>query len=177
MKNKILRRLICSLTALFISFSVFSFPLTDSLRKDTVPAGYRLKTIIVDPGHGNKHSGEGHFSPGASGSYSYERNVTLAVAFKLQKAIEKNLDGVRVVLTRTSDDDVNWQKRDDIDNQNKGDLFIALHCNSLPNKYRRVEVGHRHGRPIYHTEEVPDRSGKGVLNNMFLYPLDPTQKK
>ena len=163
MKNKILRRLICSLTALFISFSVFSFPLTDSLRKDTVPAGYRLKTIIVDPGHGNKHSGEGHFSPGASGSYSYERNVTLAVAFKLQKAIEKNLDGVRVVLTRTSDDDVNWQKRADIANQNKGDLFISLHCNSLPNKYRRVEVGHRHGRPIYHTEEVPDRSGKGVL--------------
>jgi len=163
MKNKILKRLICSLTPLLISFSVFSSPLRDSLRKDTVPTGYRLKTIIVDPGHGNKHSGEGHFSPGASGSYSYERNVTLAVAFKLQKAIEKDLDGVKVVLTRTTDDDVNWQRRADIANENKGDLFVSLHCNSLPDRYEREVVGHRHGKPIYHTEAVPDRSGKGVL--------------
>jgi N-acetylmuramoyl-L-alanine amidase len=163
MKNKILRRLICSLTPLLISFSVFSSPLTYSARIDTSPSHYRIRTIIVDPGHGNKHSGEGHFSLGASGEYSYERNVTLAVGLKLQKAIEKDMDGVRAVLTRTGDDDVNWQKRADIANENKGDLFISLHCNSLPDKYRRVEVGHRHGKPIYHTEEVPDRSGKGVL--------------
>jgi N-acetylmuramoyl-L-alanine amidase len=163
MKNKILRRLICSLTALLISISVFSSPLTDPIGKDTVPTGYRLKTVIIDPGHGNKHSGAGHFSPGASGSYSLERNVTLAVAFKLQKAIEKDLGGVKVVLTRTSDDDVNWQTRADIANQNKGDVFISLHCNSLADKYRRVAVGHKHGHTIYRTEEVPDRSGKGVL--------------
>lgn len=163
MKNKILKRLICSLTPLLISFSVFSCPLADSVRKDTVPTGYRLKTIIVDPGHGNKHTGEGHFSPGASGSYSYERNVTLAVALKLQKAIEKDLTGVKVVLTRTTDDDVNWQRRADIANENKGDLFISLHCNSLPDRYVREVVGHRHGKPVYHTEAVPDRSGKGVL--------------
>jgi N-acetylmuramoyl-L-alanine amidase len=163
MKNKILRRLICSLTPLLISFSVFSCPLTDSIRKDTIPTGYRLKTIIVDPGHGNRHTGEGHFSPGASGSYSYERDVTLAVAFKLQKAIEKDLDGVKVVLTRTTDDDVNWQRRADIANENKGDVFISLHCNAMPDRYTREVVGHRHGRPIYRTIEVPDRSGKGVL--------------
>lgn len=165
MKNKILKRLICSLSLLLTSFSLFSSPLVNSVKKDTVAnnSPYKIRTIIVDPGHGNKHTGEGHFSPGASGSYSYERNVTLAVAFKLQKAIEKDLDGVKVVLTRTTDDDVNWQKRADIANQNKGDLFISLHCNSLPNRYRRVLVGHRHGKPIYHSEVVPDRSGKGVL--------------
>ena len=155
MKNKILKRLICSLSLILSSFSLFSSPLiTDSLRKDTVPTGYKLKTIIVDPGHGNQHTGAGHFSPGASGSYSYERNVTLAVAFKLQKAIEKNMTGVNVVLTRSTDDDVNWQKRADIANENKGDLFVSLHCNSLPDKVIR-----EHGRRV----SVPDRSGKGVL--------------
>jgi N-acetylmuramoyl-L-alanine amidase len=164
MKNKILKRLICSLSPLLLSFSLFSFTITNSLKKDSViTSGYKLKTIIVDPGHGNQHTGEGHFSPGASGSYSYERNVTLAVAFKLQKAIEKDLNGVNVVLTRTTDDDVNWQKRADIANENKGDLFISLHCNSLPNRYSREVVGHKHGKPVYHTVEVPDRSGKGVL--------------
>jgi N-acetylmuramoyl-L-alanine amidase len=163
MKNKILKRSICSLTLLLISFSVFSFPLTDSVRKDTVATGYRLKTIIIDPGHGNKHSGEGHFSLGASGSYSYERNVTLAVAFKLQKEIEKDIPGMKVVLTRTTEDDVNWQRRADIANENKGDLFISLHCNSLPDRYEREVVGHKHGHAIYHSVAVPDRSGKGVL--------------
>jgi len=165
MKNKILRRSIYSLTLVTLSFSLFSFTLNTPVKKDTVVNNnpYRIRTIIVDPGHGNKHTGEGHFSPGASGSYSYERNVTLAVALKLQKAIEKDLDGVKVVLTRTTDDDVNWQKRADIANENKGDLFISLHCNSLPNRYKRVEVGHKHGKPVFRTEAVADRSGKGVL--------------
>jgi N-acetylmuramoyl-L-alanine amidase len=171
MKNKILKRLICSLSVLVLCFSLFSskslafksFTSKSSKKDSLINSGFKLKTVIVDPGHGNKHTGEGHFSPGASGSYSYERNVTLAVAFKLQKAIEKDLDGVKVVLTRTTDDDVNWQKRADIANENKGDLFISLHCNALPDRYEREVVGHHHGKPIYHSVALPDRSGKGVL--------------
>src|ERR1700761_311768 len=152
MKNKILRRLIYSLALVTLSFSLFSLTPDKSAKKDTVVSNpYKIRTIIVDPGHGNKHTGEGHFSPGASGSYSYERNVTLAVAFKLQKAIEKDLDGVKVVLTRSTDDDVNWQKRADIANENKGDIFISLHCNSLPSRYKRVAVGHKHEKTIYHS--------------------------
>jgi N-acetylmuramoyl-L-alanine amidase len=164
MKNKALKRLIYSLSLLLTFLPFFSFALATSLNKDTVAGnGYKIKTIIVDPGHGDRHSGEGHFSPGASGSYSYERNVTLAIALKLQKAIEKDLSGVRVVLTRSTTDDVAWQKRADIANQNKGDLFISLHCNSLPNRRVREIVGHRHHKPVYRTTEVADRSGKGVL--------------
>ncbi len=164
MKNRALNRLICGLLVL-VSFSpCFLLAAGNPLKKDSVSANnYKIKTIIVDAGHGGQHSGAGHFSPGASGSYSLERNVTLAIAFKLQKAIEKDLTDVKVVLTRNSDDDVSWQKRADIANENKGDLFISLHCNSLPGRRVREVVGHSHHKPIYKTTEIADRSGKGVL--------------
>jgi N-acetylmuramoyl-L-alanine amidase len=164
MKNKALKRLICGFSIIVTFLPSFSFAL-NCQQKDTVTDnGYKIKTIIVDPGHGVRPPGAvGHFSPGASGSYSYERNVTLAIGLKLQKAIEKDMEGVKVVMTRTTEDDVNWQRRADIANENKGDLFISLHCNSLPNRTIREVVGHRHHKPIYHTTVVPDRSGKGVL--------------
>ena len=166
MKNKALKGLIYGLSIILTSLPFFSFALTAPFKtkKDTITnSGYRIKTIIVDPGHGGPHSGTGRFSQGASGSYSFERNVTLAIAFKLQKAIEKDLAGVKVVLTRTTADDVAWQKRADIANENKGDLFISLHCNSLANRRIREVVGHKHHKPVYKTIEVPNRSGKGVL--------------
>src|SRR5882762_2086794 len=100
MKNKALKRLIYGLSFLLTTLPVFSFAISSSEKQDTIiNNGYKVKTIIVDAGHGGQHSGVGHFSPGASGSYSNERTVTLAIAFKLQKAIEKELEGVKVVMT------------------------------------------------------------------------------
>jgi len=167
MKNKILKRLICSLSPLLLSFSLFSFTISNPVNRDTVTNnGYKIKTIIIDPGHGGQPTGTGHFSHGASGSYSYERNVTLAIALKLQTSIEKNMDGVKVVLTRSTDDDVSWERRSEIANENKGDLFISIHCNSLPDK-----IVHSHGRRI----SVPDRSGKGVL--LLVYGFHRTKEE
>jgi N-acetylmuramoyl-L-alanine amidase len=175
MKNKALKRLIYGLLILLPLLPSFSFAIS-SVQQDTIiNNGYKIKTIIVDPGHGGQHTGTGHFSPGASGSYSYERNVTLAIAFKLQKAIEKDISGVKVVLTRSTEDDVAWQKRADIANENKGDLFISLHCNSLPGRRIREVVGHKHHKPIYKTTEVADRSGKGVL--MLVYGFHRTKEE
>ncbi len=168
MKNKILKRLICSLSLLLVSFSLFSSPI-DSLKKDTVPSnGYKIRTIVVDAGHGLRmpYNTEGHFSPGASGSYSYERNVTLAIALKLQKAVEKDMNGVKVVLTRSTEGDVSWEKRSQIANDAKGDLFISLHCNALPDK-----VIHEHGRRVH----VPDHSGRGVL--LLVYGFHRTKEE
>jgi N-acetylmuramoyl-L-alanine amidase len=165
MKNKALKRLICGLSILVTSLPFFSFALTPTFKKDTTTGpSYKIKTIVVDPGHGVRPPGAvGNYSPGASGSYSKERNVTLAIAFKLQNAIEKDMPGVKVVMTRNTEEDVPWQKRADIANENKGDLFISLHCNSLADRRIREVVGHKHHKPVYHTVEVPDRSGKGVL--------------
>ncbi|WP_462227254.1 N-acetylmuramoyl-L-alanine amidase family protein [Mucilaginibacter sp.] len=173
MKIKALKRLIYGLSAFVICFSLFSFKSLASTKRDTlVNNGFKIKTIIVDAGHGNRRPEGGRYSPGAEGSYSFERNVTLAIAQKLQKAIEKEIDGVRVVMTRTTPDDVPFQTRSDIANQNKGDLFISIHCNALPNRTVREVVGHRKGKKIYRTVSVPDRSGRGVL--MLVYDTKRT---
>lgn len=157
MKNKALKRFIYCLSLLHFLLVLNSFKIDEHIKKDTtVNAGFKLRTIIVDAGHGGR-------ATGASGSYSLEKNVTLAIALKLQKAIEKEINDVRVVMTRTKDDDVGFQTRSDIANNNKGDLFISIHCNSLSDKITRV-----HGKTI----RVPDRSGKGVLLLVYGFHRD-----
>jgi N-acetylmuramoyl-L-alanine amidase len=165
MKNKILNRLkrmICGFAAIIVCFSLFSFTSKDYIKKDTVVNNsFKLKTIIVDAGHGGKKTG-------AFGSYSVEKNVTLAIALKLQKAIEKEMNDVNVIMTRTTDDDIAFRSRADIANSNHGNVFISIHCNSLSDRRRTEVVGYKKGKrgkktPIYKTVSVPDRSGKGPL--------------
>jgi N-acetylmuramoyl-L-alanine amidase len=176
MKNKALKRLIFGLLALPVCFSLFSFTIVSPVKTDTVVnKGFKLKTIIVDAGHGGAPTGTGHFSHGASGSFSTERGVTLAVALKLQKAIEKNINGVNAVLTRKTEDDVSFERRSEIANESKGDLFISLHCNALPDRTIRERVGTKRGKGVYKTTRVSDKSGKGVL--MLIYSLKRTREQ
>src|SRR5215216_3308160 len=171
MKNKALKRLIYALPILgagilLLSLTSASSVLTPSDKKDTVVnTGYKLRTIVVDAGHGVKPNppGPGKFSVGSAGIYSTERGVTLMVAQKLQKAIEKDIEGVNVVMTRKTETDVSLQRRPEIANENKGDLFISIHCNALPDKIVRERVGTKRGKPVYQKRSVVDRSGKGVL--------------
>jgi N-acetylmuramoyl-L-alanine amidase len=173
MKIKALKRLIYGLSAFVICFCLFSFKSFASIKTDTlVNNGFKIKTIIVDAGHGNRRPEGGRFSPGADGSYSFERNVTLAIAQKLQVAIEKDISDVKVVMTRTTPYDVPFQTRSDIANQNKGDLFISIHCNALPNRTVREAIGRKKGKTKYRTVSVPDRSGRGVL--MLVYDTKRT---
>ena len=180
MKNKALKRLIYVLPILVAGISLLlltsaSSVLTTSVKKDTVVnTGYKLRTIVVDAGHGVKPNppGPGKFSVGSAGIYSTERGVTLMVAQKLQKAIEKDIEGVNVVMTRKTETDVSLQRRPEIANENKGDLFISIHCNALPNKVVRERVGTKRGKAVYRTRSVVDRSGKGVL--MLVYGLKRT---
>ncbi|MFD0794056.1 N-acetylmuramoyl-L-alanine amidase [Mucilaginibacter litoreus] len=181
MKNKLLNRLkraICGVGALTICFSLFSFTSKDLVKKDTVVNNnFKLRTVIIDPGHGAKpdNAPPGHYSRGADGSFSNERSVTLAIALKLQQAIEKDLPGVKAVLTRSTEEDVSFERRAQIANENKGNLFISIHCNSLADRFVRQKVGTRRGRAIYRSVRVPDRSGRGAL--MLVYGLHRSREE
>ena len=150
MKIKALKRFIYCLPLILCLSALKSYGFNSRIKKDT--SSFRVKTIIVDAGHG------GH--TGASGSYSTEEQVTLALALKLQKAIQKEIKDVKVVMTRTTPEGVGLQRRSDIANAAKGDLFISLHCNSLPDKVHIVNGKRKH---------VPDQSGRGVL--LLVYGL------
>lgn len=87
--------------------------------------GYKIKTIVIDAGHGGA-------KPGAKGKYSYEKNVALKVALKLGNMLEDELPGVKIIQTRKTDVDIDWYRRAEIANDAKADLFISIHCNSMP---------------------------------------------
>lgn len=79
-------------------------------------------TIVIDPGHGGR-------DPGALGSKSYEKNITLAVALKTGALIEKNISNAKVIYTRKSDIFMDLADRANLANKNKADLFISIHAN------------------------------------------------
>jgi N-acetylmuramoyl-L-alanine amidase len=83
--------------------------------------------IVIDAGHGDK-------DPGALGSMSYEKNITLAIALKTGEYIEKNIKNVTVIYTRRNDSFVELRDRANIANKVKADLFISIHANWASSK-------------------------------------------
>ncbi len=80
-------------------------------------------TVVIDAGHGGK-------DPGAQGRSSNEKDITLAVALKVGEYLEKYTDNIKVVYTRTTDVFIPLDKRAEIANSNKADLFVSIHVNS-----------------------------------------------
>jgi len=89
---------------------------------------WELDVIVIDAGHGGKDWG----ASGVSGVR--EKDVTLGVALKLGKLIQKNMKGVRVIYTRKDDRFVEVDRRGQIANEAGGKLFISIHANSLKQK-------------------------------------------
>ncbi|MVZ66913.1 N-acetylmuramoyl-L-alanine amidase [Sphingobacterium sp. DK4209] len=108
-----------------------------------------FKLVVIDPGHGGK-------LPGAYGKNSAEKDIVLQVSLKLKEAIEKELPGVKAILTRESDIDVPFHERSNIANRNHADLFISIHCNSA-NSDQRVKG--KNGRYSTRTIYRPGVSG------------------
>lgn len=82
--------------------------------------------VVIDAGHG------GH-DPGAVGRISKEKNINLKVALKLGRQIEQNCPDVKVIYTRKRDVFIPLNRRAEIANDAKADLFISIHTNSLAN--------------------------------------------
>jgi len=124
---------------------------------------YRIKTIVVDAGHGG--------TDGATkGIFSREKDIALQVALRLGKAIEENLKDVKVVYTRTTDVFIPLYERIGIANRVKADIFISIHCNSMPIK--KVISGYRkdsRGRkvPIYKTVQSTSTRGTETFVSGF----------
>jgi N-acetylmuramoyl-L-alanine amidase len=89
------------------------------------PKQYRLRTVVIDAGHGGK-------DPGCNGQSAKEAEVALKVALELGRQIENNEPDVKVIYTRKTDTFVELIDRAGIANKNRADLFISIHCNSGP---------------------------------------------
>jgi N-acetylmuramoyl-L-alanine amidase len=81
--------------------------------------------IVLDPGHGSSND------RGSVGPTGYpEKDVTLVVSKLLEQ--ELNQRGATVVMTRTTDQDLDLQPRVDVINQQEPAIALSVHYNALP---------------------------------------------
>ncbi len=141
----------------FISLLTITVPL------QSVAKGKKISKIVVDAGHGGGDAG-------ARGAFSNEKDVTLAVALKLGKILSDSIKNLQVIYTRTTDTYPSLIERHDIANKAAADLFIAVHANSTPYTYTRVQTGYktikrRHKtvkQPVYKLTRHHETSRMGV---------------
>ena len=105
------------------------------------------KTIIIDPGHGGFDPGK----PGINGED--EKHLNLKIALKLRDKLESA--GIKVVMTRTTDDDVDGMqgvrhKSKDMLERKKiaegGNILVSIHQNSFPKENVR-------GAQVFYSQE------------------------
>ncbi len=89
--------------------------------------GLKIKTIMIDPGHGGAATG----TVGKMGTM--EKDITLDIAKRLRTHLIKN-GRYRVLMTREDDSTVPLEKRVVLTQEAKADLFISIHLNYLPRR-------------------------------------------
>ncbi len=110
------------------------------------------RVIVIDPGHGGR-------DPGASGSNgTRESDIVLTMAKTLKKTLEQT-GKYRVLLTRKDDTGVVLRDRITIARDNKADLFLSLHADSLVGK---PEVS---GASVYTLSEKASDAEAAALAN------------
>ncbi len=103
------------------------------IKKPIYKEPYKIKKIVIDPGHGGKDSG----ACGTRGLQ--EKAVVLDIAFKLRRLLHAY--GYDIIMTRSEDIFIPLWKRADIANKTNADLFISIHANaSQDNSASGMEV-------------------------------------
>jgi N-acetylmuramoyl-L-alanine amidase len=129
----------------------------------------KVSKICIDAGHGGKDGG-------CHGAYSNEKDVTLAVALKVEKLIKANLKDLAVVQTRTTDIFWELEERGSIANNSKCDLFLSIHVNSTPRR-----IGTSNGTETWvlgltrndDKENAMAEKGEGFVEEGMLNTNDP----
>ncbi|HXN56649.1 MAG TPA: N-acetylmuramoyl-L-alanine amidase [Myxococcales bacterium] len=100
-------------------------------RAQELPARDGPLVVVLDPGHGGPHHRDGAHGRGGL----VEKEIALQVAVRLKARLEQA--GATVLLTREDDTDVPLSARAQLANENAADLFLSIHCNSMPTRIAR----------------------------------------
>jgi N-acetylmuramoyl-L-alanine amidase len=133
--------------------------LSNSIDNQVFAQEYKIKTIVIDAGHGGK-DGATH------GVYSKEKDVALKTALNLGRALQDSLKDIKVIYTRESDVFIPLYERINIANNAKADLFISIHLNDMPVRVSRVVDYYKKVRgrkvPVYRTVTSKSTSTRGT---------------
>lgn len=92
----------------------------------SVRAGLRLKTVVIDAGHGGKDAG-----CVSKDGKTYEKTIALDIAKRLSKKIMSSYSDVEVIMTRSDDRFVELENRAAMANKANANLFISIHVNAV----------------------------------------------
>ena len=89
-------------------------------------AAMRLRTVVIDAGHGGKDAG-----CVSRDQKTYEKNIALDIAKRLAQKISASYPDVEVKMTRSDDRFVELENRAVFANKAGADLFISVHVNAV----------------------------------------------
>lgn len=90
----------------------------------------KLKTVVLDPGHGG-------IEKGARSRFGLEKDFALDVALRLKPMLEAQ--GLKVIMTRDSDEQVPLPTRARVANATRDSIFVSIHFNATD--YNRDATG------------------------------------
>jgi len=104
-------------------------------------AVYKIKKIVLDPGHGGK-------DPGALGRLGIkEKDIVLDVAKRVKSILQRK--GFDVAMTRDTDIFISLEERTRIAHAQNADLFVSIHANAAPTRSLK-------GFEVYYISEKMD---------------------
>src|ERR1700728_2201035 len=99
-------------------------PTREGDRSLTRALGLKIGRIVIDAGHGGHDTG----TIGPTGLM--EKDLCLDGSLRLRQLIEEKLPGTEVTFTRDDDTFIPLERRTEIANEAKADLFLSIHANS-----------------------------------------------
>lgn len=81
------------------------------------------KIIVIDAGHGGK-------DPGAGGNGLREKDIALLVAETIADQLYAKYEGIKCLLTRSTDVFLELRDRTNLANVAKADAVVSIHCNA-----------------------------------------------
>lgn len=109
---------------LVVDFTDTNAPAVPQIVLDAKSSDNRDIVIVLDAGHGGE-------DPGSIGpTKSYEKNVTLGIAKRLESLIKKE-KGLKAVMTRTGDYYISPNRRPQLAREHKADIFVSIHADAF----------------------------------------------
>lgn len=170
--------MIIAFCVILLGVSCFVIFHSDPLTAPTLSWQMAEKTFLIDPGHG------GTF-PGRVNDQVLEKNINLAIAAKLNQFLQES--GAVTIMTRTEDIDLIpedskdekllLQQRADLEQRvqmaqdEEADLFISIHCNSIPNdKWTGAQT-------FYNAEDPESKKLALSIQNRLMGQLKNTERE
>lgn len=97
-------------------------------------------TLVLDPGHGGKDPG--HLSHNST--HKTEKELNLDITLLVGSYIEKYLQNIDIIYTRTDDSFPTLDDRVTLANSKNADLFVSIHCNGNDKKSIHGTESHVH---------------------------------